>query len=248
MNNVTKKETWVPITHGYARCSTSERRQDIDRQIRELKAAGASVIWHEFEHGDADSKEQQALMFETVKAGDTIIITEPSRLSRSVQQFCAIVDIIQTKHIRLQIIGSITIDITIHIFDGDIKLYYISVHNRYESSPENVYISCDSRQMLSNLLDSLEQTNEKYFSQDNEQQIIEQHFHGNQISITDSQVTNSNIGGESNTINVNDDKKEKTTQRTIAETIIANITSNIIWWILGAIAVVVLAYWGIGGE
>ena len=110
MNNVTKKETWVPITHGYARCSTSERRQDIDRQIRELKAAGASVIWHEFEHGDADSKEQQALMFETVKAGDTIIITEPSRLSRSVQQFCAIVDIIQTKHIRLQIIGSITID------------------------------------------------------------------------------------------------------------------------------------------
>ena len=110
MNNVTKKETRVPITHGYARCSTSERRQDIDRQIRELKAAGASVIWHEFEHGDADSKEQQALMFETVKAGDTIIITEPSRLSRSVQQFCAIVDIIQTKHIRLQIIGSITID------------------------------------------------------------------------------------------------------------------------------------------
>ena len=67
-------------------------------------------MWHEFEHGDADSKEQQALMFETVKAGDTIIITEPSRLSRSVQQFCAIVDIIQTKHIRLQIIGSITID------------------------------------------------------------------------------------------------------------------------------------------
>lgn len=140
------------------------------------------------------------------------------------------------------------VHITIHIFDGDIKLYYISVHNRYESSPENVYISCDSRQMLSNLLDSLEQTNEKYFSQDNEQQIIEQHFHGNQISITDSQVTNSNIGGESNTINVNDNKKEKTTQRTIAETIIANITSNIIWWILGAIAVVVLAYWGIGGE
>ena len=110
MENVMKKETWVSVTHGYARCSTSEGRQDIERQIRELKAAGASVIWHEFEHGDADAKEQQTLMFEAVKAGDTIIITEPSRLSRSVQQFCAIVDIIQTKHIRLQIIGSITID------------------------------------------------------------------------------------------------------------------------------------------
>lgn len=139
-------------------------------------------------------------------------------------------------------------DITIHIYDGDNSRYYISIRKRYESFPKNVYISCESRQMLSKLLDCVEQAKEKYFSQDNEQQIIEQHFHGNQISITDSQVTNSNIGGESNTINVNDDKKEKTTQRTIAETIIANITSNIIWWILGAIAVVVLAYLGIGGE
>lgn len=114
MKSVTEKAVGVSVTpgviHGYARCSTSEARQDINRQIRELKEAGASVIWHEFEHGDTEAKEQQALMFETVKAGDTIIITEPSRLSRSVQQFCAIVGLIQAKHIRLQIIGSITID------------------------------------------------------------------------------------------------------------------------------------------
>ena len=110
MKSVTEKAVGVSVTpgviHGYARCSTSEARQDINRQIRELKEAGASVIWHEFEHGDTEAKEQQDLMFETVKAGDTIIITEPSRLSRSVQQFCAIVGLIQVKHIRLQIIGS----------------------------------------------------------------------------------------------------------------------------------------------
>ena len=114
MKSVTEKAVGVSVTpgviHGYARCSTSEARQDINRQIRELKEAGASVIWHEFEHGDTEAKEQQDLMFETVKAGDTIIITEPSRLFRSVQQFCAIVGLIQVKHIRLQIIGSITID------------------------------------------------------------------------------------------------------------------------------------------
>ena len=61
------------ITHGYARCSTSEEKQDIDRQVRELKAAGAQKIWLEYEHGDAASKEQQALMLETAKPGDTII-------------------------------------------------------------------------------------------------------------------------------------------------------------------------------
>lgn len=42
--------------------------------------------------------------------GDTIVVTEPSRLSRSVQQFCQIVETIKSKRIRLQILGSITID------------------------------------------------------------------------------------------------------------------------------------------
>lgn len=148
---------------------------------------------------------------------------------------------------RAESVGQQTdfVHITIQIFDGDIKLYYISVRSRYEYSPENVYISCDSRQMLSNLLDCFEQAKEKYFFQGNEQQIIEQHFHGDQISITDSQITNSNIGGKSNIINTNDGKKEKTTKRTIIETIIANIASNAIWWMLGAIAMAVLAYWGV---
>lgn len=43
--------------HGYARCSTNEERQDIDRQVRELKGQGAEKIWLEYEHGDAACKE-----------------------------------------------------------------------------------------------------------------------------------------------------------------------------------------------
>lgn len=110
MKSVTKKETGISITHGYARCSTNEGKQDIERQVRELRAAGASKIWREYEHGDAETKEQQDLMWDAVQPGDTVIITEPSRLSRSVQQFCSIVETIKDKHIRLQILGSITID------------------------------------------------------------------------------------------------------------------------------------------
>lgn len=110
MESVTKTAERIIVTHGYARCSTNESKQDIDRQVRELKAAGATKIWMEYEHGDAPTKEQQDMMWDTVRPGDTVIITEPSRLSRSVQQFCAIVETIKTKRIRLQILGSITID------------------------------------------------------------------------------------------------------------------------------------------
>ena len=41
------------MIHGYARCSTNESKQDIDRQVRELKQAGAENIFLEYEHGDA---------------------------------------------------------------------------------------------------------------------------------------------------------------------------------------------------
>ena len=33
------------MTYGYGRCSTNETKQDINRQVRELKAAGAEVIY-----------------------------------------------------------------------------------------------------------------------------------------------------------------------------------------------------------
>lgn len=98
------------VTHGYCRCSTSEDKQDINRQVRELKAHGASRIWTEYEHGDAVIKEQQALMFNTAQPGDTIIVLEVSRLARSTRQLCDIVDIIQEKKLRLEIVGSITLD------------------------------------------------------------------------------------------------------------------------------------------
>lgn len=96
--------------HGYARCSTSDSKQDIDRQVRELRAAGAERIWMEYEHGDAAVKSQQEAMLEATKPGDTIIVSEVSRLARSVRQLCAVIDCIRDKHLRLIILGSITMD------------------------------------------------------------------------------------------------------------------------------------------
>ena len=98
------------MTYGYARCSTNETKQDINRQVRELKAAGAKEIFIEYEHGDSKIKSQQAAMFGQAAAGDTVIVLEVSRLARSTQQLCEIIEIIRQKHLRLVIVGSITLD------------------------------------------------------------------------------------------------------------------------------------------
>lgn len=98
------------MNYGYARCSTNETKQDINRQVRELKAAGAEEIFLEYEHGDSKVKKEQAMMFEKAEQGDTIIVLEVPRLARSTQQLCEIIDIVSSKRLRLIIVGSITMD------------------------------------------------------------------------------------------------------------------------------------------
>ena len=98
------------MNYAYARCSTNENRQDIQRQVRELKAAGAEEIFIEYEHGDSKIKSQQAAMFDQAAAGDTVIVLEVSRLARSTQQLCEIIELVREKHLRLVIVGSITLD------------------------------------------------------------------------------------------------------------------------------------------
>ena len=98
------------MIYGYARCSTSESRQDVQRQIRELKASGAEKVVFEYEHGDAKVKQNLEMLLEAAQPGDTILTTEVSRLSRSTQQLCEIIARIQQKRLRLTILGSITVD------------------------------------------------------------------------------------------------------------------------------------------
>lgn len=100
------------MKYGYARCSTSEELQDIDRQRRELEAAGAQEIVCEYVHGDSKSKPQQAALMDKLQPGDTIIVSEVSRLARSTKQLCDLIEAVKEKHLRLEVIGSITIDCT----------------------------------------------------------------------------------------------------------------------------------------
>lgn len=102
----------LPTVYGYARCSTNENRQDIDRQVRELKAAGAGEIFLEYEHGDAAVKRQLSSLLEAAQPGDTIVTLEVSRLARSTRQLCEIIETVRQKRLRLNIVGSINVDCT----------------------------------------------------------------------------------------------------------------------------------------
>ena len=100
------------MKYGYARCSTNESKQDIDRQVRELKAAGAEQIFLEYEHGDSAVKQELSSLLEQASEGDTIFTLEVSRLARSTKQLCEIIEIVKEKKLRLVIVGSITVDCT----------------------------------------------------------------------------------------------------------------------------------------
>jgi DNA invertase Pin-like site-specific DNA recombinase len=98
------------MVYGYARCSTNENKQDIDRQVRELVQEGAEKVFLEYEQGISSVKKELDAFFELAKPGDTLITTEVSRLSRSTSQLCDIVERIKTKKLKLVIKGSIEVD------------------------------------------------------------------------------------------------------------------------------------------
>lgn len=100
------------MEYGYARCSTNESKQDINRQKRELKGMGIKEdnIFFEYESGAKDDRKELNRLMQIVKPGDTIISLEVSRLTRSTQKLCEIIKEVQEKQIKLVIAGSITID------------------------------------------------------------------------------------------------------------------------------------------
>ena len=76
------------MIYGYARCSTNEQLQDINRQVRELKQQGATdtTIYLEYESGTKINRAELQKLLSAVQTGDTIFATEVSRITRSTKQ------------------------------------------------------------------------------------------------------------------------------------------------------------------
>lgn len=101
------------MIYGYARCSTNEDLQDITRQIRELKQQGATdtTIYKEYESGTKVNRAELQKLLDIVQAGDTIISTEVSRITRSTKQLCEILELAKERKIKL-ILGTFVVDCT----------------------------------------------------------------------------------------------------------------------------------------
>lgn len=99
------------MIYGYARCSTNEEMQDINRQVRELKQQGAddTTIYLEYESGTNENRTELNKLLKIVQSGDTILATEVSRITRSTKQLCDIIELAKNKHIKL-VLGNFVVD------------------------------------------------------------------------------------------------------------------------------------------
>lgn len=99
------------MIYGYARCSTNEKMQDINRQVRELKRQGASdeTIYLEYESGAKTDRAELHKLLSAVNSGDTVAATEVSRITRSTKQLCEIIEFAKGKHLKL-ILGNFVVD------------------------------------------------------------------------------------------------------------------------------------------
>lgn len=99
--------------YGYARCSTDETKQNIERQIKELKELGATkeTIYLEYESGTKIDRVQLNRLLEKVKKGDVIVSTEVSRITRSTKQLCDIIELVQERELKL-VLGGFVVDCT----------------------------------------------------------------------------------------------------------------------------------------
>ena len=101
------------MIYGYARCSTNEQLQDINRQVRELNKQGVLYdnIYLEYESGLKENRAELNRLLNGVNFGDTIISTEVSRITRSTKQLCEIIEFAKNKHIKL-VLGNFIVDCT----------------------------------------------------------------------------------------------------------------------------------------
>ena len=104
----------MPTIYGYARCSTNEWMQDINRQKRELYRLGVTDekhIYWEYESGAKVDRPELNKLLDIVRPGDTIIATEVSRLTRSTSHLCTLLELVKERKLKL-IIGSFVVDCT----------------------------------------------------------------------------------------------------------------------------------------
>jgi DNA invertase Pin-like site-specific DNA recombinase len=82
---------------GYMRVSTLD--QNLDRQKRQLEEFGCERIFFEKVTGTKRDPPEMNRMLEFLRAGDTVIVTDLTRLSRSTKDLIEITELIAQKEL-----------------------------------------------------------------------------------------------------------------------------------------------------
>ena len=87
---------------GYCRVSTAG--QSLDRQLDQLTAAGCERVYQEKVSGASKERPELTRLLDALREGDVVVVTELSRLGRTVKGLIELVDNIhQAPVIALQI-------------------------------------------------------------------------------------------------------------------------------------------------
>ena len=95
---------------GYARVSTQD--QNLDRQIDQLKESKCEKIFCEKITGTKKERPELEKLLEHIRPGDTIIITDLTRLSRSTKDLFKLVEQIESKGANIKSLKDIWMDTT----------------------------------------------------------------------------------------------------------------------------------------
>ncbi len=87
------------MTYGYARVSTAD--QHLDRQKDALQKYGIDRLFCEKMSGTKKNRPELDLMINELKEGDTVVIESLSRLGRSVKNLAELMELFNSKNIRL---------------------------------------------------------------------------------------------------------------------------------------------------
>jgi DNA invertase Pin-like site-specific DNA recombinase len=90
------------MTHiiGYARVSSAS--QNLDAQMDSLRQAGCTKIFTDKVSGTKKDREGWGILMSYIRAGDMLVITELSRMSRSLAHLLEIVDELKERQVNLK--------------------------------------------------------------------------------------------------------------------------------------------------
>lgn len=104
-----------PIVYGYARVSTRGQARDgnsLEYQEEQLRSAGAEKIYYDTYTGKVSERPELDKLMKKLQSGDTLVVTKLDRIARSVAAGSELIDELNNKGVKVNILNMGIIDDT----------------------------------------------------------------------------------------------------------------------------------------